>query len=68
MSHRSQPARRIFAWPALVATLSAAGLFCALLGDGLWDGLAWVGLGLSAGLGLGGLLPRRRRQPATASR
>lgn len=68
MSHRSRSARRIFAWPGLVATLSTAGLFCALLGDGPWDSLAWVGLGLSAGLGLGGLLPRRRRQRATASR
>ncbi|MCU7278307.1 hypothetical protein OC926_00485 [Pseudomonas peradeniyensis] len=58
MSHKSQSTRWIFAWPALIAVLSAAGLFAALLGDGMWDVLAWVGLGLSAGLGLSGF--RRR--------
>ncbi|MFT0867625.1 hypothetical protein [Pseudomonas sp. CAM1A] len=58
MSHKSQSTRRIFAWPALIAVLSAAGLFAALLGDGVWDVLAWVGLGLSAGLGLIGFWRR----------
>ncbi|MBC3434743.1 hypothetical protein HU735_04905 [Pseudomonas sp. BW16M2] len=58
MSHKSQSTRRIFAWPALIAVLSAAGLFAALLGDGIWDVLAWVGLGLSAGLGLSGFWRR----------
>ncbi|MBV4506596.1 hypothetical protein HU751_017250 [Pseudomonas sp. BW13M1] len=58
MSHKSQSTRRIFAWPALIAVLSAAGLFAALLGDGAWDVLAWVGLGLSAGLGLSGFWRR----------
>ncbi|WP_060512182.1 hypothetical protein [Pseudomonas sp. NBRC 111124] len=61
MSHKSQSTRRIFAWPALIALLSAAGLFAALLGDGFWDSLAWLGLGLSAVLGLSGFWPRRRR-------
>ncbi|UMY61988.1 MULTISPECIES: hypothetical protein [unclassified Pseudomonas] len=59
MSHRSRSSRHIFAWPTLIALLSFTGLFAALLGDGLWDGLAWLGLGVSAGLGLKGLLPRR---------
>ncbi|MDF9617194.1 hypothetical protein P5705_06035 [Pseudomonas entomophila] len=58
MSHRSQSTRRIFAWPALIALLSGAGLFAALLGDGVWDSLAWLGLGLSAGLGLSGFWRR----------
>ncbi|QXH56991.1 DUF4175 domain-containing protein [Pseudomonas maumuensis] len=58
MSHKSQSTGRIFAWPALIAVLSAAGLFAALLGDGMWDVLAWVGLGLSAGLGLSGFWRR----------
>ncbi|BCJ04739.1 hypothetical protein PRtIB026_A02340 [Pseudomonas sp. RtIB026] len=58
MSHKSQSTRRIFAWPALIAVLSAAGLFAALLGDGMWDVLAWVGLGVSAGLGLSGFWRR----------
>ena len=58
MSHKSQSTGRIFAWPALIAVLSAAGLFAALLGDGMWDALAWVGLGVSASLGLSGFWRR----------
>lgn len=54
MSHKSQSTRRIFAWPALIAALGAAGLFAALLGDGVWDALAWLGLGVPAWLGLRG--------------
>lgn len=52
MSHKSQSTRRIFAWPALIAVLGAVGLFAALLGDGGWDALAWLGLGVPAWLGL----------------
>lgn len=58
MSHRSQSTRRIFAWPALIAVLGAAGLFAALLGDGGWDVFSWVGLGVPAALGLRGLIGR----------
>ena len=58
MSHRSQSTRRIFAWPALIAVLGAAGLFAALLGDGGWEVLSWVGLGVPAVLGLRGLSGR----------
>lgn len=47
-----------FAIPALLAALSAAGLFAALLGDGGWDALAWLGLGLPAVLGGWPLLRR----------
>ncbi len=61
MSHNSQPTRRIFAWPTLIALLSTCGLFAALLGDGIWDSLAWLGLGVSAALGLSGFWPRRRQ-------
>ncbi|SPO58821.1 hypothetical protein [Pseudomonas inefficax] len=61
MSHKSRSTRRIYTWPALVALLSAGGLFAALLGDGIWDSLAWLGLGVSAVLGLRGLWPRRRQ-------
>ncbi|RCL22048.1 hypothetical protein C6A77_21290 [Pseudomonas sp. AFG_SD02_1510_Pfu_092] len=61
MSHKSQTTPRIFAWPGLIGALSIGGLFAALLGDGLWDSLAWLGLGLSALLGVSGFWPRRRR-------
>lgn len=38
--------RQVFAVPVLLALASAAGLVSALLGDGLWDGLSWLGLGV----------------------
>ncbi|MBD9426435.1 hypothetical protein IB232_13950 [Pseudomonas sp. PDM15] len=47
-----------FAIPTLIGVLSAAGLFAALLGDGPWDALAWLGLGLPAALGVWPLLRR----------
>ncbi|MNP84528.1 hypothetical protein D3C76_1838710 [compost metagenome] len=50
---------KVFATPLVIALLSAAGLFSALLGDGIWDGLSWLGLGVPAVLGLRGLLRRR---------
>lgn len=49
---------RIFAVPALLAALTATGLVGALLGDGIWDALAWVGLGIPAILGIRPLLLR----------
>ncbi|CAI8781383.1 DUF4175 domain-containing protein [Pseudomonas sp. IT-P258] len=50
---------KVFAIPTVIAVLSAAGLFAALLGDGVWDSLSWVGLGVPAALALRGLLQRR---------
>jgi len=58
MSHKSQSIRRIFAWPALIGALGALGLFAALLGDGTWDALSWLGLGAPAGLALRGMWRR----------
>ncbi|BBV95001.1 hypothetical protein ACF8R4_06495 [Pseudomonas sp. FYR_2] len=58
MSHESQSTRRIFAWPAMIAVSGAAGLFAALLGDGAWDALSWLGLGVPAWLGFRGLWAR----------
>ncbi|MBA6117225.1 hypothetical protein JET76_12690 [Pseudomonas putida] len=52
MSHRSQSTARVFAWPAVIALLGALGLFAALLGDGAWDILASLGLGVPAWLSL----------------
>ena len=42
-----------------IGVLSAAGLFAALLGDGWWDSLSWVGLGVPAALDTWGLFKRR---------
>lgn len=49
------------ALPGAIALLTSTGLFAALLGDGAWDALAWLGLGLIALLGGWPLLPRWRR-------
>jgi hypothetical protein len=53
----------VFKVPVSIGLLSAGGLFAALLGDGAWDTLSWVGLGLPAWLGLRGLLARRGPMP-----
>lgn len=50
---------KVFGIPLGIGVLSAAGLFAALLGDGLWDSLSWVGLGLPAVIGVHALFKRR---------
>ncbi|KTB86843.1 hypothetical protein ACTACG_18705 [Pseudomonas syringae] len=59
MSSRSSRFWKTFAIPGVLALLIAVGLFAALLGDGWWDTLAWLGMGLAAGLSIRGLLVRR---------
>ncbi|MBH8615329.1 MULTISPECIES: hypothetical protein [Pseudomonas] len=49
---------KVFATPTVIALFTAAGLFAALLGDGIWDALSWLGLGIPAVLGLRGLMQR----------
>lgn len=39
--------RHVFAIPLLIAVTSLTGLIAALLGDGLYDWLSWLGLGLA---------------------
>ena len=55
-----KPARLwpVFKVPTMLGVLTAAGLFAALLGDGAWDALSWVGLGIPAVLALRGLFAR----------
>jgi hypothetical protein len=36
----------IFRWPLLIGLLAALGLLSALLGDGLYDVVSWLALGL----------------------
>jgi len=48
-----------FALPLLIGLLSASGLLSALLGDGGWDAMAWIGLGVPTVLGCWPLLRRR---------
>ncbi|NMY26924.1 hypothetical protein HBO19_13100 [Pseudomonas sp. WS 5021] len=49
---------KVFGVPLVIGLLSAAGLFAALLGDGGWDSLSWLGLGIPAVIGVWGLLRR----------
>ncbi len=51
---------KTFAAPIVIGLLIAAGLFAALLGDGWWDTLAWLGMGVAALLSIRGLLVRGR--------
>ena len=37
---------QVFAVPTVLGVLSAVGLIAALLGDGWWDGLSWLALGI----------------------
>ncbi|UGY20054.1 hypothetical protein [Bradyrhizobium septentrionale] len=37
---------QIFAAPLVIAIVSTVGLISALVGDGVWDAVSWVGLGL----------------------
>lgn len=59
--HKKHPAFwKTFGHPIWIALLTAAGLFAALLGDGAWDVLSWIGMGVPAALSLKGLLIRRQ--------
>lgn len=47
MSRRRHGARRaVFLQPAAIAVATLVGLVAGLLGDGVYDGLAWAGLGI----------------------
>ena len=57
---------KVFATPTVIALLSAAGLFAALLGDGVWDALSWLGLGIPAVLALSGRVSQFNFNRATS--
>ncbi|MHC2256368.1 hypothetical protein ACVILK_006060 [Bradyrhizobium embrapense] len=46
VAHRSLS--QIFAAPLVIAIVSTVGLISALVGDGWWDAVSWVALGLPA--------------------
>lgn len=50
----------IFRWPVVLAVVSLFGLLSALIGDGIFDVLSWLGLGVPLGL-LGVVWLRLRR-------
>jgi hypothetical protein len=49
-----------FGLPTIIGLLCTLGLFSALLGDGWWDALSWLGMGVPAVLGTWPLLRRPR--------
>lgn len=57
------PFGRLWGWPIVLGIVTAIGLVSALVGDGVWDTVSWLGLGLpvaiSAWYGL--LRPQRPR-------
>ncbi|EZQ19045.1 hypothetical protein QAO71_12125 [Halopseudomonas sp. SMJS2] len=52
MKGTSNSAMQIWRWPVLFGTVSAAGLIVALLGDGWYDVLSCLALGLVAAAGI----------------
>ncbi len=52
----------LWGWPIAIAVLSAVGLGGALVGDGGWDWLGWIGLGVPCVVAAWfGLRPSRAR-------
>lgn len=37
---------KLWTWPIVLGVLTTVGLLSALLGDGVWDALSWVTLGI----------------------
>jgi uncharacterized protein involved in cysteine biosynthesis len=59
--HKKHPTFwKTFGKPTIIAVLMAIGLFAALLGDGAWDVLSWIAMGIPAWLSVKGLMVRRR--------
>ncbi|GGY34047.1 hypothetical protein [Pseudoduganella albidiflava] len=52
---------RLWGMPILLGILTAVGLVAALLGDGLWDAVSGVALGLPVLLGIWHSLRRQER-------
>jgi len=51
-----------FGAPIVVGVVSTVGLLAALVGDGLYDGLSWLGLGIPVAIILWALAPPRLRR------
>ncbi|WP_424630775.1 hypothetical protein [Bradyrhizobium sp. SYSU BS000235] len=45
-SPRRQTLGQIFLVPLVLGILSTVGLISALVGDGVWDGVSWITLGI----------------------
>lgn len=58
MKPRQSSFWKVFCVPLAIALVTGAGLFAALLGDGAWDVLSWIGLGIPTWISVRGLLKR----------
>ena len=58
MKPRQSSFWKVFSVPLAIALATGAGLFGALLGDGAWDALSWIGLSIPACISVRGLLKR----------
>ena len=61
MTHRKGFQWRLWGAPIVLGVLSAVGLLAALLGDGLYDAVSWLGLGLPVAASLWYGLRRRAK-------
>jgi hypothetical protein len=58
-TNTSRSLRVVFAVPALLAVATAIGLVSALVGDGIWDLVSWMLLGIPVALAIWFMRPRR---------
>ena len=58
MKPRQSSFWKVFSIPLAIGLVGATGLFCALLDDGAWDALSWIGLGIPVWISVRGLLKR----------
>lgn len=56
MKPRQSSFWKVFSIPLAIGLISIMGLFSALLDDGAWDVLSWIGLGVPVWISLRGLL------------
>lgn len=52
---------KVFSIPLAIGLVSVTGLFSALLGDGAWDVLSWIGLGIRCGSACAGCSSAERK-------
>ncbi len=69
MTRAPSPGSFRFVWgaPLLLAAFTVFGLLAALLGTGIWHGLAWLALAIPIIVGLHFSLRPRHRSPGHAS-
>ena len=58
MKPRQSSFWKVFSIPLAIGLVGATGLFCALLDDGAWDVLSWIGLGIPVWISVCGICKR----------